>query len=147
MMRKVLVADGDAEWRAQLCRLLRAAGYAVMPARDGVQAWESLIQEGADIVVVDRDLEALDGVTLTAMARCKAELRDLPILYTLDGFELGDLVRAYDTGADLCLTKPFDGREFVARLRALERRILGPAPVPEDEGPCRGGRGNRIGYE
>lgn len=140
MMRKVLVADGDADWRTLLCRMLRAAGYAVMPARDGVQAWESLTKEGADIMIVDRDLEALDGVTLTAMARCQAELRDLPILVTLAGFQLADLVRAYDTGADLCLTKPCDGQEFVARLRVLERRILGPAPVPEAEGPCRGGQ-------
>lgn len=123
MSHFILVADDDPDIRLILQTLLKAAGYSVILAHDGQQAVEHL-QGGLvpDLAILDIAMPGYDG-----NAVCKI-IREIPeygpmvgvIMVTArDGLE--DKLRSLDGGADDYITKPFQGDELLARVRATLR--------------------------
>jgi len=117
---KVLVVDDD----QNICDLLRLyledAGYSVIISNDGKEAVNKFKALKPDIVLLDYMLPSLDGRGV-----CK-EIRkdsDVPIIMISAKSETTDKVVGLELGADDYITKPFDPKEVIARIRAVSRRM------------------------
>ena len=124
-MNRILVVDDDHE----IVRLLRAylekAGYSVLTAFDGETALHTLRREHPDLLVLDLMLPDRDGWDLTRLIRADASLAETPIIMLTARVEDSDKIIGLEIGADDYITKPFNPREVVARVRALLRRSQG----------------------
>jgi len=111
---------------ALIKRVLTAERHVVDVAPDGVTG-AGLAQDGQyDVIVLDRMLPDVDGVTLLRLLRTKGVLTPVLMLTALGAVE--DRVGGLDAGADDYLPKPFAFAELIARIRALGRRAT-PAPA------------------
>ena len=124
---KILLADDDDNFRMLLSEVLEEAGFEVAAFENGQLAWEYLQAENADIVVSDVNMPEMGGFELLKLIREDARLACLPVLMMTVRSEVGDQVEGYDSGADDYLPKPFANEVLVARVKVLERRILGAA--------------------
>jgi len=122
-MRILLVEDEPSAARF-IAKGLREASYAVDVARDGSAAAELCVENDYDAVVLDVMLPKKDGVTLCRELRASGS--DVPILMRTARDAVESRVEGLDAGADGYLTKPFDFRELLARVRALTRRERRP---------------------
>src|SRR5215210_7536200 len=115
----VLVVDDD----PKIVRLVRAslqpAGFEVLSAGDGEAGIAMVESERPDLIILDRNMPRLDG--LTACARIR-ELSDLPVLMLTALSTEADRVAGLEGGADDYVVKPFSPIELLARVRALLRR-------------------------
>lgn len=120
-MNKILVVDDEGPMR-QLVRIyLQNAGYSVVEAIDGPTALEQFEKDLPNLVVLDVMMPGMDGVeTCQYMHGINPEI---PILMLTARTTIEDKVTGLSCGADDYLTKPFDGRELVARVQALLRRV------------------------
>jgi len=117
---KILVVDDEPAVRDALERALRAHGYGVSMAVDGVDGLEHLASDVPDLVVLDILMPRLDG--LEACRQIRASGDRTPILMLTARDAVGDRVEGLDAGADDYLVKPFALDELLARIRALLRR-------------------------
>jgi two-component system cell cycle sensor histidine kinase/response regulator CckA len=114
----VLLVEDDAAVRATVSRFLREAGYAVVEASDGQQAWTRFRRrpDRFDALVTDVVMPKLPGTELAARVR---ELRpELPVVLMTGYTQAGLLERGLQATHGQLLTKPFDGPELIAALRA-----------------------------
>ena len=122
---RVLIVEDEPNISAYVKRGLQEQGYAVDAARTGREALDWLAVAPYDLIVLDILLPEINGLEV-----CK-ELRQrgisIPVLMLTARDSIDDRVIGLDTGADDYLTKPFALKELLARLRALSRRIDGPA--------------------
>jgi DNA-binding response OmpR family regulator len=123
-MTRVLVAEDDEGMAEFLEHVLRTAGYEPLVCRDGAEAWERLEREGADLAVLDVNMPRLSGFELCDRIRHDALRCRMPVLMLTVRNKADDLEEGYQTGADDYLPKPFSIDVLIARLRALERRLL-----------------------
>jgi len=130
MAQRILVVDDDPE----LVRLLRAyleqGGYQVLVAYDGEAALHILRRERPDLVVLDLMLPERDGWDVTRVVRGDASLAGTPIIMLTARVEDHDKIVGLELGADDYVSKPFNPREVMARVRAVLRRAQGePSPA------------------
>jgi len=131
-MRILLVEDEPSAARF-IAKGLREATYAVDVASDGVAAAEQCQQYDYDAIVLDVMLPGRDGLSVCREIRASGS--DVPVLMLTARDAVEARVQGLDAGADDYLTKPFDFRELLARLRALTRRERRPiAPERIDIG-------------
>ena len=116
---KILVVDDD----SNICELLRLylekEGYAVKIVNDGVSAVNAFKQESPDLMILDIMLPKLDGWQVCREIR---KFSDKPIIMLTAKGETFDKVLGLELGADDYMTKPFDTKEMVARIKAVLRR-------------------------
>lgn len=124
---KILLADDDDNFRMLLSEILQDEGFEVSAHENGLLAWESLQAEGADIAVLDINMPELGGFELLKYIREDKRLAALPVLVMTVRSAVTDQVEGYEGGADDYLPKPFANEVLVARVKVLERRILGAA--------------------
>jgi DNA-binding response OmpR family regulator len=123
-MRTILVADDDLSFRELVVELLRDGGYGALAAEDGLDAWNRLQKGPVDMAVLDLNMPRMDGLELTRRIRRDERLSSMPILMLTIRSMVDDQVAGYDRGADDYITKPFDSQLLLARVRALERRLI-----------------------
>ncbi|MBC2835822.1 response regulator [Paragemmobacter straminiformis] len=121
-MRLLLVED-DLPLAESLLALLTQAGYAVDCVHDGASAEALAAAEQFDLVILDLNLPQMDGLAVLRAMRNRSNLAAVMILTARGAAE--DRVRGLDLGADDYMAKPFDVREFEARVRSLLRRQAG----------------------
>jgi two-component system OmpR family response regulator len=120
-MPHCLVIEDDAETRDYLCSGLRAAGYEVAAAGDGVDGGRQLRDKRWDIVVLDRMLPGqVDGIGLLEQMRARGDATPVLILSALNNVD--ERVRGLRAGSDDYLAKPFVMSELLARVENLARR-------------------------
>ncbi|TPW19180.1 MAG: two-component response regulator [Elusimicrobia bacterium] len=124
MPATVLVADDDEMFRELVTEILTQGGYAVVRAEDGQAAWEAMQRKKVDIAVLDLNMPRMDGLELTRKIRDDAKYKDLPVLLLTVRAMVEDQVSGYDRGSDDYLTKPFDSKMLLTRVKVLERRAL-----------------------
>jgi two-component system KDP operon response regulator KdpE len=124
---RVLVVDDEHSIRRAVGRALTARGYQVQLAIDGEEALSAAAAFQPDLVVLDLNLPALDGLEVCRQLRAWSQV---PILVLSVREDEPDKVAALDLGADDYLTKPFGIDELMARVRALLRRSAQGAPRP-----------------
>jgi DNA-binding response OmpR family regulator len=133
----ILLVVEDEPYLIRLLRLyLHREGYRVRTATDGQEALEIVDQSWpADLVLLDLMLPSLDGFQLARHIRSKPDWRRTPILVLTARSDERDIVRAYQSGADDLMTKPFHPRELSARIRQLLKSEPGYANPPEEGWP------------
>ena len=125
---RILVAEDDKIIADGLARSLKAAGYAVDVAANGLDADNALVANHTyDLVILDLGLPRLPGLEVLKRLRSRQSAVPVLVLTALDGTT--DRVKGLDLGADDYMGKPFDLQELEARVRALTRRSSGTAPL------------------
>jgi len=122
----VLVVEDEPKMAALIRRVLVAERHVVDIAPDGVSAVALADSAPHDVIVLDRMLPDIDGLTVLRLLRAKGIATPVLMLTALGGVD--DRVGGLDAGADDYLAKPFAFSELLARIRALGRR---PAPTAE----------------
>lgn len=120
--QQILVVDDDKSIVKVVRSYLEQAGYMVQTAYDGESALHALRSEKPDLVVLDLMLPDRDGWEITRLIRSDATLGAMPIIMLTARVEDTDKIVGLELGADDYITKPFNAREIVARVRALLRR-------------------------
>lgn len=123
---KVLLVEDEARLSEALSVLLTRAGYSVEAALDGAVALERIRAEAYDVIVLDRMLPRLDGLTL--LKQIRKEHVDTPVLFLTAKDAPGERVEGLEAGADDYLIKPFFSEELLARIKVLLRRRQKSAP-------------------
>jgi DNA-binding response OmpR family regulator len=124
---RVLVVDDEVRMAEAVARGLRAEGFVVDLAHDGVDALHRAGEEPYDAVVLDLMLPGLSGYRVVEALRARENWVPVLVLSAKDGEY--DQADALDLGADDYLTKPFSYVVLLARLRALLRRGARPRPA------------------
>ena len=135
----ILVVDDHHEIRDLLAKYLAKSGLRVTTARDA-QAARGVLKNGAfDLVVLDVMMPGEDGLSLTRHLR---EATNLPVILLTAMAEDTDRIVGLELGADDYVTKPFNPRELLARIKAVLRRAssLPPTRMPESGDSFRFGR-------
>ncbi len=128
MPHRILVVDDDPQILRLVTSYLGQAGFATLTAAHGEAAMHSLRRERPDLVVLDLMLPGRDGWEILRWLRADAGLAATPVLLLTARVDDDDKIVGLELGADDYLTKPFNPREVVARVRALLRRA-GAAPA------------------
>ncbi len=131
----VLVVEDDALLAAGLQSALSRADYRVRHAGDGRSAQAALAAYEIDLVILDLGLPDMDGLEVLRSLRARKLPVPVLVLTARDGVE--QQVAALDAGADDYMEKPFDLREFQARVRALLRRSHADFSQELELGPLR----------
>ena len=121
----LLIVDDDPDILALVARYFCSHGFRVSSASDGAGMRAVIAAEGVEVVLLDLGLPREDGLELTRWLR--AQWHGAIIILTGRG-ESVDRVVGLELGADDYVTKPFDLRELLARVRSVLRRVQ-PAPV------------------
>lgn len=116
---RILVVDDDPHIRALLRNLLEMEGYAVSEAANGEQMNLLLEKEPISLITLDLNLPGVAGLALAREVRAK---RNVPIIMITAKADAVDRIVGLELGADDYITKPFNLREVLARVRAVLRR-------------------------
>ncbi|UNL84984.1 response regulator transcription factor [Priestia koreensis] len=118
-MIHILIADDDIHIRELLRHYLQTEGYVVLEASDGVEALQILEQRQVQLAIVDVMMPNKDGFQLCEEIR---RYYDFPIVLLTAKDQLIDKERGFTVGTDDYVTKPFEPRELLFRIKALLRR-------------------------
>jgi two-component system, OmpR family, alkaline phosphatase synthesis response regulator PhoP len=123
--QRILIVDDDKEIVRLVQSYLEQAGYVVLTAYDGEAALHAMRHDRPDLAVLDLMMPRRDGWDLTRVVRGDQSLRDMPIIMLTARVEDTDKILGLELGADDYITKPFNPREVVARVRSVLRRTHG----------------------
>lgn len=124
---RVLLVEDEPRLAATVARGLKAEGFVVVVADNGVDGLQEAAESGFDVVILDIMLPGLSGYEVLRRMRSRGVWTPVLMLTAKDGEY--DETDAFELGADDYLTKPFSFRVLVARLRALVRRGSPARPV------------------
>lgn len=117
---RILIADDEEEMTQALSAILKHEHYSVDTVHDGLAALDYGMAESCDCLVLDIMMPGLDG--LQVLRKLRENGISTPVLLLTAKGEVEDRVAGLNCGADDYLPKPFDVREFLARVRSLTRR-------------------------
>lgn len=120
---RIVVIEDDQTVAAFLQRGLQEAGHTVYRADNGIDGLDALLNESADVAIVDLMLPGLDG--LTAIERARQRGVSLPVLILSARRSIDERIQGLRAGGDDYLVKPFAFGELLARVEALARRARG----------------------
>jgi len=121
MARRILVVEDDRDIAGLIEMHLRDLECEVTLAHDGLTALDLAIRREFDLIILDLMLPKLDGLEITK--RLRARTNYTPILMLTARSSDVDRIVGLELGADDYLTKPFNVRELIARVKALLRRV------------------------
>lgn len=134
-IKTILVVDDEESIREILVYNLEREGYRVIEAADGEHAIDLITNKTPDLVLLDVMLPKKDGISVCKEVRYNLENMDLPIIILSAKGEETDKIIGLEIGADDYVTKPFQIREVLARvkanLRKLERNKIRSTDEPE----------------
>jgi DNA-binding response OmpR family regulator len=117
---RVLVVDDEPRIVAFLKMKLKASGYEVLSAVNGLEALEQVQAQEPDLLVLDVVMPGIDGFETLKQVRA---LSAVPVIMLSAKAEAADRIKGLGLGADDYLPKPFSPDELVARIEAIKRRI------------------------
>ncbi len=131
----ILLVDDEASLREPLAEYLTGQGFRVHEAESGATARSALLDHMPDIALLDIMMPGEDGLSL---CRHLVEARGLPVILLTAKGEAMDRIVGLEIGADDYITKPFEPRELVARIRTVLRRV--------DRSAAAGGETDDLAY-
>lgn len=132
----ILVVDDDGRLRDLLRRYLSENGFLVSTAADAAEARAKLESFSFDLLVLDVMMPGESGLDLTRdLRRGGAQTGAVPILLLTAMAETEERISGLESGADDYLTKPFEPRELLLRIRTILRRVNGAAPARAASAP------------
>lgn len=121
---KILIAEDDPVFKKLLITILGDEGFQVTVKSNGFLAWQALQEEKEkpDLLILDVNMPVMDGFEVLQKVRSDERLKTLPvIMFTIKALN-EDKIAGYDYGADDYITKPFDSKLFIAKVKTLARR-------------------------
>lgn len=118
---KILIVEDETKIARFLQLELEHEGFAAQREENGRRAYERILQEDYDLVLLDVMLPDMDGLEICRRVR---ELSDVPIIMLTAKDEIEDKVSGLDIGANDYMTKPFAIQELLARIRAALRKTV-----------------------
>jgi two-component system cell cycle response regulator len=115
----ILVVDDSAAIRAQIRSVLeRVEGFdEFIEAGDGLQAFKLMLERQPDLVVCDLIMPVFDGLKFLALRATRPELANIPVIMLTAEGDANRKVEVFDQGASDYVTKPFNDRELLARVK------------------------------
>ncbi|WP_273841355.1 response regulator transcription factor [Rubrobacter calidifluminis] len=120
MEERVLIVDDDEALLEVISIVLASEGYEVLTAKDGSEALKIAGRERLDLVILDIMLPRMSGFEVLKKLRQQS---DVPVIMLTAKSQSVDKVVGLELGADDYITKPFDTKELLARIRAILRRF------------------------
>lgn len=127
---KVLIVEDERRIARFLQMELEHEGFATATEENGQRAYERIIQENYDLVLLDVMLPAMDGFTVCQKVR---QFTQVPIIMLTAKDDIDDKVHGLDIGADDYITKPFATPELLARMRVVLRRRTNAAEEAQEQ--------------
>lgn len=124
---KLLLVEDEAKLSEALSFLISRAGYTVDTALDGLTGLNLIRNNTYDVIVLDRMLPFLDGLSI--LKEMRKEKNDTPVLFLTAKDAPSERVTGLEAGADDYLIKPFFTEELLARIKALTRRRAKTLPT------------------
>lgn len=128
-IHRILVVDDDRRLRELLVKFLNENNFMASSAANAAEARAYLASQPIDLMILDIMMPGEDGLSLTRSLSEKGQgqergnSRMVPILLLTARDQVDDRIQGLDVGADDYLTKPFEPRELLARIRAILRRV------------------------
>ena len=119
-LRRILIAEDDDEQRTALKLILKLSKFAVIEARDGHEAIESVRRERPDLVLMDLSLPGIDGLEATRELRRDAEFQRLPIIFVTGYDQQETIDKIKDSGGTDFISKPI---EFDELKKMIDRHL------------------------
>jgi DNA-binding response OmpR family regulator len=117
---KILIADDEVDVLEILAKRLMQAGYEVVSAHDGEEAWKKIQSELPDVIVLDLTMPKKDGLEVIKLLREKPPTKKFqPVIIVSGRKELEDLKKGYDLEADHYLVKPCTVEEILKAIRLM----------------------------
>ena len=129
-MKRIFVVDDEADVTELLEYKLKQAGYAVRAINDPLRTIGLARDLRPDLIILDMMMPDLSGVQLLRMISGDGVLQDIPIIFLTAKGDITDKVKGLESGADDFMTKPFDARELLLRVKSLLRRAKSAAAKP-----------------
>ena len=120
----ILIIDDEPDICELLQFKLKNEGYKIFSTSNPLEAVSKARDVSPDLIVLDVMMPELDGFRLCSMLKVDSKLKNMPILFLTARTEVDDRVKGFSRGADDYLTKPFDSRELVARIKVILARTL-----------------------
>lgn len=117
---RILIVEDEMDLSMILSEMLEMEGYYVDAAYNGISGLDNALSGIYDIIILDIMLPGMDG--LQVLSEIRRNKLNTPVLMLTAKSEIEDKVLGFDKGADDYLTKPFNTKELLARIRALLRR-------------------------
>ncbi|MBI5842061.1 MAG: response regulator [Chloroflexi bacterium] len=133
MPTRILVVDDNEMNLKLVSATLQTEGYQVTTARDGREALESIKKQPPALAILDVMMPDMDGYTLCRHFRREPSTATIPIIILTALNQVDDKIKAFDSGADDFMAKPFEPQELRARVKVLLRRASEHVPVEEQE--------------
>ena len=118
---KILVVDDDREIVGAIKKRLELEGYDVVPAYNGLEALDVLVEQDIQLLIIDIMMPGMDGLSATMKIR---ESKNIPIIILSAKTEESDKILGLSMGADDYVSKPFRPDELIARVKSQLRRYL-----------------------
>ena len=119
LAKRILVAEDDPVTSRFIVSLLEEKGYDVEVASDGESAVARAVEIRPDLIVSDLVMPYRDGFELLRAIRNDDRVKRTPLILLSMRDREEDIVRGFESGADDYVVKPFNAREFLARVRKL----------------------------
>lgn len=117
--KNILIVDDDVNTVKSLSTLLKSRGYKVNIAYDGVQATKAARTEHPDLITMDMDMPAQEGLKAYIDLMFSPEGKYTPVVFLTGDRDSRAVKSAMDLGADGYLTKPFESRELLLMIYSL----------------------------
>jgi len=118
---RILLAEDEQSMSRALCAILTKNNYAVDAVFDGEDALTYLLSGEYDCAILDVMMPKMDGFSV--LRKIREKNIQIPVMMLTAKSEIDDKVEGLDLGANDYLTKPFETRELLARLRVITRSI------------------------
>ncbi len=117
MSKRILVVEDNEDNRRIIRDLLKAGGYESIEAITGEDGLAAAKREKPDLILMDIQLPLMDGYEVTRRVKAEPDLKHIPIIAVTSYALSGDDKKAFESGCDGYVTKPFSPRVLLAKIR------------------------------
>jgi phosphate regulon transcriptional regulator PhoB len=122
MKYRIFVVEDDPDIAELILFNLDKEGFKVKQESNGEKAYDEIIKNPPDLLILDLNLPGLSGIEICKYLRENARTKNLPVIMLTARTQEIDKIIGFEIGADDYITKPFSIRELIARINALLRR-------------------------
>jgi len=121
-MEKILIVEDDNDIRELIAFNLEMSGFEVLKCENGEDALDMALETTPNLILLDIMLPAIDGFEVCSQMKKKSRLKDIPIIMLTARTDDEDIIHGLETGADDYITKPFQPKILMARIKTALRR-------------------------
>jgi hypothetical protein len=118
-MPRILVVDDDVLIVSLIEKILAKTGFQIIKAYDGEEALEKVSREEPDLIILDIMMPKIDGLEVCRRIKSSEDTRLIPVVMLTSKDFAEDIISGFESGADDYITKPFNPKEFVVRIKGL----------------------------